>query len=261
MPPSRFDKQPKHSPPRMPSKGPPDWRLQAWSTLTKPFQSADIGHTFPVGADVVEYSYVKWGKRFLGIAVPNGTAIFLNLSRIAYTHATAMLHDSTKHKSRGRETVFTESGYGIDWTEQMAASVIFAFTALEAFANEMIPEDLVWRERGKNGEEEEYDKERIERSMPLDKKLASVLPQVLSCASPKGAKVWDSYVELRRVRHRLIHLKDRDRHGSRPDADTVWGMLVSLQPPHKTALSMIDRLLKKAKKTPNWRRFYPYRDK
>jgi len=245
----------------MPRNGPPDWRLQAWSTLRKPFRSAEVGHTFPVGADVIEYSYVRWGKRFLGIAVPNGTAIFLNLARTCYLQAAAMLKDSGRHRSRGNEIVFGESSDGIDWTEQMAASVILAFTALEAFANEMIPEDHIWRRKGKDAEEEEYDKERIERSLSLDTKLADILPQVMSCTSPKGTKAWERYVELRQVRHRLIHLKDSDRHGSRPDADTVWGKLVSIHAPHRTALAMIDRLLKTVEKPPIWRRFYPYRDK
>ena len=245
----------------MPRKTPPDWRLQAWSTLTKPFRSAEIGHTFPAGANVIEYSYVKWGRRFLGLAVPNGTAVFLNLSRTAYKQAAALLDNKDKLKVRGQQTVFAESGEGINWTEHMAASVIFAFTALEAFANEMIPEDYVWRQPGKDRqEEEELDKERIERSLPLDTKLDAILPVVLGCASPKGTRAWERYVELKRVRHRLIHLKDRDRHGSTPEADTVWGMLVSVHAPHKTALRVSDRLLKQATKKPNWRSFYPHRD-
>lgn len=245
----------------MPRKGPPDWRLQAWSFTTKPFHSAEIGHTFPVGSDVVEYSYVKWGRRFLGLAVPNGTAIFLNLSRRAYKQAAVLLRDESKHKVHGHQTVFADSGDSINWTEDMAASVIFAFTALEAFANEMIPKDYVWRQSGKNRPDgEEFDKEQIERSLPLDTKLGDILPKVLNCASPKGTRAWERYVELKRVRHRLIHLKDRDRHGSNPDADTVWGALVSIPAPHTTALAVIDRLLKRTEKSPNWRKFYPHRD-
>ena len=129
---------------RSPCNSPPDWRLQAWSFTTKPFHSAEIGYTFPAGTDVVEYSYIKWERHFLGLAVPNGTAIFLNLSRRAYKQAAALLRDESKHKVRGHQTVFADSGDGINWTEDMAASVIFAFTALGAFANEMIPEDYVW---------------------------------------------------------------------------------------------------------------------
>ena len=82
----------------------------------------------------------------MGIAVPNGTAVFLNLSRTAYVQATALAQDSSRTKSRGKETVFADTSDGISWTEHMAASVVFGFTALEAFSNEMIPEDFVWFE-------------------------------------------------------------------------------------------------------------------
>lgn len=249
-------------PPSMERKGPPDWRVQAWSTITKPFHSAEIGHTFPVGSNVVEYSYVRWGRRFLGLAVPNGTAIFLSLSQTAHKQAAVLLNDRSKHKIRGDQTVFADDSDGIDWTEAMAASVIFAFTALEAFANEMIPEGHVWQSSENHSQDEkEYDKERIEMLLPLDTKLGHILPEVLNCANPKGTRAWERYIELKRVRHRLIHLKDRDRHGSGPDADTVWGTLVSIPAPHTTALAMIDQLLKRTEKKPNWRRFYPHRDR
>ena len=256
------DMLPASAAPNMRRKAPPDWRVQAWSPIGKPFHGAELGHTFPVWSDVVEYSPVKWGRRFLGLAVPNGTAVFVNLSRTAYKQAESLLKDTSKQKARGNQTVFADDGDGINWTEAMVASVIFAFTALEAFANEMIPEDYIWKPSEKDRQDEkEYTKEMVEMCLPLDTKLGEILPGVLDSTSLKGTRAWERYVEMKRIRNRLIHLKDRDRHGTGPEDDTVWGALVSIPAPHTTALAVIDRLLKRTEKKPDWRRFYPHRDK
>ncbi|MCX6096763.1 MAG: hypothetical protein NT125_08690 [Candidatus Bipolaricaulota bacterium] len=246
----------------MERKLPPDWRLQAWSTLAEPFADPQTGYVFPVGAEVVQYSYVRWGKdHALGLPVPNGTAVFLSLSRTAYHQATVLLNDKGRLGTRGAESVFLNNADGITWTENMAAAVVFAVTALEAFANEMIPKNHIWTKPASGKQRQKrYAKEEIERSLPLDTKLGDVLPAVLASDNPRGTEVWERYLELKGARDRLIHLKDQDRRGSGPDADTVWGVLVSIPAPHRTSLALIDFLLGEASQRPHWRQLYPFED-
>jgi hypothetical protein len=246
----------------MERRSPPDWRLQAWSTLAEQFADPQTGYVFPAGAEAVEYSFVRWGKdRALGLPVPNGTAVFLSLSRTAYHQATVLLNDKGRLATRGTENVFLNDADGIMWTEDMAAAVVFAVTALEAFANEMIPENHIWTKPA-NGKrrQKRYDKGEIERSLPLDTKLGDILPAVLASGSPRGTEIWECYLALKGTRDRLIHLKAQDRHGSGPDAETVWGVLVAMPPPHMTSLALIDFLLGDANQRPHWRQLCPFGD-
>jgi hypothetical protein len=238
---------------------PPDWRLQAWSTLAEPFADPQTGYVFPAGAEVVQYSYVRWGRgHALGLPVPNGTAVFLNLSGTAYHQATALLNDRERLSTRGSNSVFLKDADGITWTENMAAAVVFAVSALEAFANETIPEDYIWtRPAGGKQRQKGYDRREIERFLPLDTKLGDILPTILAAGNPRDTETWVRYLELKETRDRLIHLKDRDRHGSGPDADTVWGALVGMAAPHTTSLALIDFLLENASQRPHWRQLCP----
>jgi hypothetical protein len=48
-------------------------------------------------------------------------------------------------------------------------------------------------------------------------------------SSPKGTKLWDDFKNLKKLRDRIIHLKNNDITSSGPDIDTVWGILIRSQ--------------------------------
>lgn len=121
----------------------------------------------------------------------------------------------------------------LDFCEQYAAHVVFAFTALEAFANEVIANEVAEngysyttaraRNKAQPGEKVTYRGEAIERSVSLDEKLAQVLPDALNVGSPKGLHIWRDYKNLKRWRDRLIHLKMADRQPRGPEVKSIWG--------------------------------------
>jgi len=97
------------------------------------------------------------------------------------------------------------------------ATVIFSFAALEYFANEVMERhsntliQLSTQSRARRGTKRrtktiKLSAKSLERK-PTDEKLSVILPQLLECPSPKGLNLWARYVQLRRLRNDVIHLK------------------------------------------------------
>ena len=239
-----------------------DWRLQAVSTLAKPFRSPWTGKEYPVGTKVSLISVVRYdSNRIIDIPTPNATAMFLSISHRLYSQAKSILTNESKIKAKNNSLSFVSDRDAIDYLEAISASVVFAYTALEAFANEVIPDDYTYSV-GREDKRctETYDKTQIERSLNLDIKLDKILPIIFGVKSPKGRKAWHRYVELKRLRDRIIHLKSTDRKSSQPDDDTIWRLLVKKEIPFMVpiAKALIDYYYDPyMKPRPRWLDCYP----
>jgi hypothetical protein len=65
-----------------------DWRLQATSTLSKPWLSPWTGNNFKIGSRVTSTSIVKYReKKTLSIPIPNAVAMCLKVSSSAHKSA------------------------------------------------------------------------------------------------------------------------------------------------------------------------------
>ena len=95
-----------------------------------------------------------------------------------------------------------------DYFEIAITSVIFAYTAIEAFANICIPNNYIYSYTDNKGIEIIDKKEIIEKSYSLRDKLKKILPDVLGCASPTQEKWWNKFTELENLRNEIIHSKD-----------------------------------------------------
>src|SRR5690606_4453504 len=60
----------------------------------------------------------------------------------------------------------------------------------------------------KDGMKKTYTKALIERWLPLREKLRSVIPPIVSSASPTNEKWWSSFIELENLRNEIIHAKN-----------------------------------------------------
>lgn len=225
-----------------------DWRLQALTTLAKPWKSPWTGHEYPVGTQVALVSIVEYDyKRNITVPMPNATAMFLNMSHKFYIQAKEIFTSGKHIKVRGNNLDFISDTAGIDYLESICASVVFAYSALEAFANEVIPDEHTFkRERQDKKCIETYNKHQIERHLSLDVKLDKILPEIFKAKSPKGKKIWDKYIELKKLRDRIIHLKSIDRKSSRPDKETIWKYLLKKEIPYMApvAKNLIDYYVK-----------------
>lgn len=213
-----------------------DWRLQAITTLTADFKSPWTGVTHKEGTSVESLGFAKCNNHLLQIPVPNPCAIYLSLATKAVEDATRLLSELAKMYvdiSNDIKSVPTKLDSKLfDALERLIACVVFSYTAVEAFANESIPDDFQFiKERSDKRCVEVFTKEQIERHINLDTKLHEILPSICSVETPKGSKIWKDYIWLKDLRDRFIHLKSSDWKESAPEEaeDYVWTHLLNNQ--------------------------------
>lgn len=231
-----------------------DWRLQTTTHLAEAWTSPWTGITSPKGTRVTVVSVIQLTKKkLLTIPIPNATALMLNASARAFESAHALRDASGINKSLKRGVSFISEADALDYIERMIESIILAYSAIEAFANESIPSDFVCtRHKSSDVLLEASNKESIERHVSTDEKLTVVLPEVLGCQSPKGKHCWQNYKQLKISRDRIIHMKTEDRKSSGPELDTIWKAIVLTPAPHLSAKSVVDHFVKSMKNKPQW---------
>ena len=181
-----------------------DWRYRVATTLEEDWVSPYTNTLYKKGTPVIKPAFVEHGERRIRIGFPSAPALFLSQSHKAHEQALRIHPFLGKWPPvPGKDPSVT----AYDYLELIMASVIFSYTALEAFANEEIPDDFTYEMKRTSGVLVPRDKEWVERNLSLDEKLATVLPQVTGKPTPKGSKVWQGYVGLRKLRHRIVHLK------------------------------------------------------
>src|ERR1700741_2636752 len=118
-----------------------DWRCE--SVIRLPQHVAKLpgrAGPIPAGATGKAIALIDYrGSRF-AFPLPNATALFLNLSHRHFEAAEAAVHrfSSPPVRTLGDDDTFA-------YLEDVMASVVFAYTALEAFATAEIPDDYVHR--------------------------------------------------------------------------------------------------------------------
>jgi hypothetical protein len=117
--------------------------------------------------------------------------------------------------------------------EQRMVAIVFAYTALESFANESIPDDYTFsQQRNDKRFTEVYTKAQAE-FLNLDIKLGNVLPPIFGVNTPKGGKIWNNYRLIKDLRDRIIHMKSKDRMpNTDPAEDTIWRELLDKSKPN-----------------------------
>ncbi len=236
-----------------------DWRLQGITTLAQDFKSPWSGILHKVGAPVEIAGFVRFKGEITQIPVPNPSAIYISLARRSVENTAENLRIlGEKIVKRSNNTSAFSNEYEIQFfneLENLIACVVFSHTAIEAFANESIPDDYKFEKmRGDKRCVEIYSKDQIERNLSLDTKLDEILPTLFAVQSPKGTKLWENYAWLKEIRDRFVHLKSTDwKHSTPENADQyVWTNLLSgrVQEGPKIAVELIHHYQKQ--KPPRW---------
>jgi hypothetical protein len=118
----------------------------------------------------------------------------------------------------------TNSHAALDRLSELAAAVLFAFTAIECLANhaiDMLPDDTVVALR-KGRELAKHD---LITSVGIDDKLKRVGPLLDLGANIAGTAAWERYRELKFLRDELLHVKARG-YDPDPDARTAYDRLI-----------------------------------
>ncbi len=167
----------------------------------------------------------KLGRLVISFGLPSAPGLFLNMAHSLWIDLNSC--EVERLFDQHQNGVWPDDqGRLFDALEKISGHVIFSFTAMEAFINEAIPGNYIYQTVDKGNNQIELDYKDIERKLSTTEKLDKVLPDALKVNSPKGTKVWQNYVELKRLRDRLIHLKSDDRKRTGPEIATIWGDLL-----------------------------------
>lgn len=234
-----------------------DWRYRTATTLEKDWLSPFTGIIHKKGAPVIRSTIVKHEELEITIGDPSAPVLFLNQSHTTFMKA------MENHPFIGEWPPKTgnPSAVTYDYFEFIMASIVFSHTALEAFANEEIPEDFVYEMQTENGILIPQSKDWIERNISLDEKFATILPKITGKPSPKGLKIWENYVHLRRLRHRIIHMKSKDRAVSKNNnlyPDSIWSKLLDPNQSNYPAIAKEMILHFRGKDSYHWLKFCPF---
>ncbi|MFA6525382.1 MAG: hypothetical protein WCT33_03925 [Patescibacteria group bacterium] len=241
-----------------------DWRLQAISTLAKEFKSPWTGKIFPIGTAVELVSDLHYSNKILSIPVPNMVSLFLDFSYNLWEDSQNIIESERFTVEKEDRLSVEDKNNLFNFLEKRMGSIVFSYTALESFANEIIPEN--YKIPGTNLKSipnslksDFLDKNIAERNVNLGEKLDIILPNVLKIDSPKGTKVWQDYKTIKVLRDRIIHLKSIDRKSSRVEDETIWKELIVPDQKNIAVISkdIIEYYYQKSEK-PRWLEKWPY---
>jgi hypothetical protein len=109
----------------------------------------------------------------------------------------------------------------------LAAAVLFAFTAVESLANhaiDMLPATTTVT-IGRKGREADIAKDEMVRRLNLDEKLKLVLPLIDGGRNLAGTAAWERYLHLKGLRDALVHV-DRRGYAADPAERTAYDRLM-----------------------------------
>lgn len=150
--------------------------------------------------------------------VPNNIALLLSVSDKALKEA-KKIHteyfsnkeielDLEKMTGDRKEMMNKASSLVCDYLESIQTSIVFGYTALEAFVNLSIPDGYEYTaEKNSKGIVEVYDKKAIERWLPLRTKMNSILSEIYKTKKIDTQKWWGNFLNLEVYRNEIIHQK------------------------------------------------------
>lgn len=235
-----------------------DWRHHQVFTVTKRTVNTTWGIEIPEGAVGNTVTESKLKKKTLTLPIPNASAMCIKSSQDAHNKAKEIRLNSKIDKTTKKNVSFESAEAAFDYIELRIQSVVMAYTAIEAFVNEVIPNEYEhWSNQKSDVILEKSDKNDIERWFSTDDKLLQVLPESLKVDSPKGKRAWTSYRRLKKLRDRVIHMKSEDRRTTNDKTESIWDSLAkAADPPHAQALDIIGYFVSALPDEPRWHYLY-----
>ncbi len=191
--------------------------------ISKPICIKKIEGGIEVGSMVYqELDQISFKKKSLLYFPPNNVGILLSISTRLLNDAKLIFenkidpnkfdHSLDNAKGDRKKYLMEKSRIVCDFIESIQISIVFSYTALEAFCNLSIPEDYEYKTEIRNkGIIEVHDKKAIERWIPLQQKLCKILPEIYQTKKLENQKFWSYYVKLEKYRDDIIHQKSIER--------------------------------------------------
>ncbi|MDD3106595.1 MAG: hypothetical protein PHP65_02170, partial [Bacilli bacterium] len=114
-----------------------------------------------------------------------------------------------KEEQDNKSSIFLEklSKNVYDYFESIQETIIFGYTAIEAFVNISIPFSYRYEINNHKGITEVYSKDLIERWIPLKTKIGEILTDIYKTPKITASKIWDKFLKFEDYRNKIIHLK------------------------------------------------------
>ncbi|HYT44014.1 MAG TPA: hypothetical protein VEP90_16865 [Methylomirabilota bacterium] len=196
-----------------------DYRYQDYQAITQ-------GNAV-IAAGATQYDT----ERVLSFPLPNVTSMCLDVAYTTWVESQHFLRDENvlefpKPQMPEKTIRLTEDYIFFDLLQKRMIAIVFAYTALESFANESIPDHFIFRSKRQDKKcTEEYTKEQAER-LSLETKLYEVLPEIFKLPPPKGRTIGHKYKSLEKLRDRIIHVKTKDRRSLIAEEENIWKALL-----------------------------------
>lgn len=150
--------------------------------------------------------------------IPNNIALLLSVSEKALNTAKKIYTDKfskpeipldlDKMEGDRIKMMYGASSLVCDYLESIQTSIVFGYTALEAFVNLSIPEDYTYTtDKNNKGISEIFDKKAIERWVPLKTKVKIILTDIYGTKRIEKQKWWGHFLSLENYRNDIIHQK------------------------------------------------------
>lgn len=153
----------------------------------------------------------KLDNKKISFKAPNNISICLSISEREYDVAKDMfirlVRPKLKSPKDNIEFETTEINDLYDYFEHLQISLIFIYTAVEAFANIAIPREFTYEKLNNKKVKEIWNKESIERWLPTSEKISNIIPSILKLKSPKTEPFWADFTKLEEIRNEIIHQK------------------------------------------------------
>lgn len=237
-----------------------DWRLKVQVTLAQDAVLPWNGAKVFKGDQLNLVSLVTLPKnRILTIPVPDMTALYINSSAKAWEQYWDIRKQNRIDSSLKNEVSFSNEKQAFDALEGLTLSVISAFSAVESFCNDSIPNDHeYWHPRKSEIVLERSGKKELERYFSTENKLIDILPGIYNVGNPKGkSPVWESFKRLKACRDSLIHAKSSEVRSVGLDKKNLWNKLFVLGKPYLLAKDVFSWYLKNNEKQPLWFQKHP----
>ncbi|MCZ4695443.1 hypothetical protein DWB61_10880 [Ancylomarina euxinus] len=140
---------------------------------------------------------------------PNNISFLLNISKRELKIAKNLFQKIDEYFKKDSNYRFEgeELKTLYDFFERIQISLIFSYTAVEAFTNVAIPTDYKLEHKNNKGIIEIWDKGAIERHKKTSIKIKEILPEILGVESPHKEVFWNRFLKLEEIRNSLIHQK------------------------------------------------------
>lgn len=196
-----------------------DRRVKAHTTLAQAFR------THPSGTSVFQaqpISSEKYGR--ISIYAPSSVKLCLHIVETEQCKVIEYLQKGIDADlNSGKNGVVQKRMSSMfDFFESAMKVTIFGYTAIEAFANESIPNSYIYKKTPRGiiaklfRKDDGLPKKEIERAISTSDKLKKILPVVLSVDSIAGKELWDRFINLRDLRDSIIHIKTHESYTGAP---------------------------------------------